>query len=365
MKYFDFNLYKGNSQYIILFDEFIKEQGDLKKDIFKKLFISNSSYNRLRTVELKNGNIIIDSLIENYQLSGVSNELINYLEYLFEKIYYKMNYKIFDSYEEDMKIIDKMLSDKSILFPILYLIKLYMNVNRNRLITEVKYEDMELYKKIKPYAKFFTEELLDVFECLKLIFEKNMINDMYLKPYNNPICYQILALKMLGQEQYNQSLYYAMRAKDIFINENNYKRLILNTKIIIESLLNLYNYEDCYKIIFNYKFSLMAMNANENELEICNRYICLILLGLKKYDYIIRIFKNNKELNTLETISYIIAINKLYDKYEKKNDILYNKLNKNLINIINEYMKDKKDDLLKQIDKTILSKSLIKILRNL
>lgn len=375
MKQFDFNVYKGNSKYVSFFDEYIKENGEAKKDLFKKLDISDSSYNRLRGCETNIGNTIINLLSSNYNLLQISNDSINKLSNLITKIYNNMNYRIFDSYDSDLKIIDKMIKDNSIMFPILYLIKLFMKVNVNLIITRIRKEDIELYNIVKRYEKFYTNDLLEILKFLSVIFEDELTLDMCININNNPMTYHVLSLRYYLEEKYEYAYYYAEKAKNILIDESNYKRLIMVNRVIIDSLLNLNEFDKALDYAQKNKLSLMALNFND-EISIYDNYIAISFLGLRRYKEIINLLfmkKDLSELSTIETICYIASINmiiskhNIYDDSDNINNIesLYKGLDKKMVVCVNSYLYKKDLNILNELGKNGATKSLIRVLRNI
>lgn len=375
MKQFDFNVYKGNSKYVSFFDEYIKENGEVKKDLFKKLDISDSSYNRLRGCETNIGNTIINLLSSNYNLLQISNDSINKLSNLITKIYNNMNYRIFDSYDSDLKIIDKMIKDNSIMFPILYLIKLFMKVNVNLIITRIRKEDIELYNIVKRYEKFYTNDLLEILNFLSVIFEDELTLDMCININNNPMTYHDLSLRYYLEEKYEYAYYYAEKAKNILIDESNYKRLIMVNRVIIDSLLNLNEFDKALDYAQKNKLSLMALNFND-EISIYDNYIAISFLGLRRYKDIINLLfmkKDLSELSTIETICYIASINmiiskhNIYDDSDNINNIesLYKGLDKKMVVCVNSYLYKKDLNILNELGKNGATKSLIRVLRNI
>ena len=375
MKQFDFNVYKGNSKYVSFFDEYIKENGEVKKDLFKKLDISDSSYNRLRGCETNIGNTIINLLSSNYNLLQISNDSINKLSNLITKIYNNMNYRIFDSYDSDLKIIDKMIKDNSIMFPILYLIKLFMKVNVNLIITRIRKEDIELYNIVKRYEKFYTNDLLEILNFLSVIFEDELTLDMCININNNPMTYHVLSLRYYLEEKYEYAYYYAEKAKNILIDESNYKRLIMVNRVIIDSLLNLNEFDKALDYAQKNKLSLMALNFND-EISIYDNYIAISFLGLRRYKDIINLLfmkKDLSELSTIETICYIASINmiiskhNIYDDSDNINNIesLYKGLDKKMVVCVNSYLYKKDLNILNELGKNGATKSLIRVLRNI
>ena len=103
---FNFNQYEHTQKYFYFFDTYIKNNNDKKEELFEKLNITGSTYRRARNSESKAGKMVIKSLCDYYKIIIPDIKYIKELEKLVTKIYNKMYYKSFDSYNEDINTIN-------------------------------------------------------------------------------------------------------------------------------------------------------------------------------------------------------------------------------------------------------------------
>lgn len=129
MKHFNFDLYKESKQYFQLFDVYIKQFEKNKENVFNKLNINNSSYRRARDNEQTVGREIIKKLSDNYDLKIPSDAFIDKLEKVTTRIYNNLYYKVYDTFDDDSNFIDESLTDKTLMFPVLNLLKLFLIIN--------------------------------------------------------------------------------------------------------------------------------------------------------------------------------------------------------------------------------------------
>ena len=368
----DFSIYKKTQIYFLFYDAFLKNKSINKEILFKKIDINYSSYRRARDYEQKVGEQILKQLCEYYQLKMPSMKLIDQLEKLANKIYHNMYYKIYDTYEDDIKELDKLIEEKYILFPILKLLRLFLNVNANRPIYKVVNDNVELYNEVKIYRKFFIEELKEIFEILSFFFETEIPEEEWSKSCDNALTYQILSSRYLNVNKFIEALFYAYKAKDIFLEDLNYKRVNLINRTIMICLLHIGKYEDCYKLAIKQKLSLAAYCQDNDETEMINEYLLVALLGLKRYDKIINLLINSKEYSLTTLTCLLVAIyennKKDYDKYFKENVYLeeFNEETKNIIINIDHYLHHKDKRILTKIEEARkIMTPLIKILRKI
>ena len=123
---FNFSQYEQTQKYFFFFDVYIKNNNDKKEEIFEKLNITGSTYRRARNSESTAGKSVITTLCDYYNLILPDKKYIKDLEKLITKIYNKMYYKSFDSYDKDLNTIKSFLEENTIFKPVLQLINMFM-----------------------------------------------------------------------------------------------------------------------------------------------------------------------------------------------------------------------------------------------
>ena len=126
-----------------------------------------------------------------------------------------MYYKIYSTYEDDLKRVDELLEEKYLIFPILDLLKIFLKMSSNRSIDTLKEENMELYLEVKKYEPFFNGSLYEIYELVYLAFEANVTEGKWIKKYNNASAYYILASRSYTQGNYIESLFFATKSKEM------------------------------------------------------------------------------------------------------------------------------------------------------
>ncbi|MFA6661399.1 MAG: hypothetical protein WCS56_00030 [Bacilli bacterium] len=372
MEKFDYSIYKETRIYLVLYDAYIKHQGMSKEVLFEKLYINNSSYRRARDYEQNVGRQIVDQLSSHYGFVVPTKDLIDELEIFTNKVYKNMYYKIYTSYDEDLKYIEELLEKKSLFFPVLNLLKLLLIVNSQDHAFNVLNTYGTLFNDVKIYYTFLTEELKQIFEILSIFFEDTTVEDGdWEKDYDNPMTYQILASKCNLRKKYIESIFYANEAKKILLNDFNFKRLIYVNQTIMNSMLYVGNYSECYKLAVKQIASLESLNFTQFELESANMFLAVSLLGLKEYHKVIQLLENIESFNLTFITCLLVSLYKTnkneYQLFYKEN-ILENDLSKNdkdYCNSLNSYLKINNKSILNTLSKYDLMGSVIKILKKI
>ena len=246
---FNFNQYEHTQKYFYFFDTYIKNNNDKKEELFEKLNITGSTYRRARNNESKAGKMVIKSLCDYYKIIIPDIKYIKELEKLVTKIYNKMYYKSFDSYDEDINTINTFLNENTIFGPVLKLIKMFMEFNSYDVPKEIREEELTLFNELVKYEKFFTDDLKQILEILKLYFDEEYMNDIWENNYENPMAYQLLSSKCFMRDKYIEAIFYASKAKEILLQENNFKRFIVVNRMLLTSMLCAKNYKEIYRLI--------------------------------------------------------------------------------------------------------------------
>ncbi len=358
MKNFNFKIYKSTKIYFTFYDIFIKEQGISKKDIFDKLYISNSSYRRARESEQKVGKLIIKELSNYYKLQIPSEVLVDKVEELSNKIYYNMYYKIFDSFDKDLNYINELLAKNNLLFPVLKLLKLFLLKNQSDSLTKIYDNYYPLFIEVKPYYNFFNDDLKEIYEMIDIFFDQKFdILKVWNKDFSNPLFYQIICAKCKLENNYIGTIFFGTKANLIYEKDYNFKRMFGINRNIMGSLLKLENYEECYKLSSKQLLSIQALKYSEYEVRAALSFKIVSLLGMNRFNEIIREIKNLTDINLNLLTCLLISLYKTdidkYESYYKENivnAVIPNDFQEYL-NILDNYLKTSNKKLLLGIEK--------------
>ena len=94
---------------------------------------------------------------------------------------------------------------------------------KKALIHMVNSKNKEVFDEISKYKSIFNEDLMVIYNLLNLVFCKELSNEILSKKYNNGMCYSIIASRHRINKRYFESLFFAYKAKEMFIMENNLK----------------------------------------------------------------------------------------------------------------------------------------------
>lgn len=360
---FDFSIYKGNSIYFRLFDGYFKETNTRKDVVFKKLYINNCSYRRCREGEYKIGIEIIESLTDYFNLKKQTNELVDQVEELAERVYYNMYYKIYDTYEDNLKFINDLLNDNTILFPILEILKLFLEVNSKKSPKAVLEETKNDFEHVKRYRLFFTKELNDILDILTLFYDKDIEDHKWGDTYDNPLSYQILAARASVKENHIAAIHYANKAKELFIEDMNIRRIITMNFTIMNNLLRMGNYEKAYDMAVKHMYSVIALNEKSYNYDRFLNIMLASMIGMRKYEFVIDRIEKIEKLSSTNFIFLLISyfsVNK-----EKYKEYYYENLEFDSIIILDEYLRTKDKKLLLNLSKKTYTPEIIRILREL
>lgn len=373
MKHFNFDLYKESKQYFQLFDIYIKQFEKNKENVFNKLNINNSSYRRARDNEQTVGREIIKKLSDNYDLKIPSDTFIDQLEKITTRIYNNLYYKVYDTFDNDLSFIDESLTDKTLMFPVFNLLKLFLIINYNISPKKVLEEYKELYEEIKKYKIFLTYELLEIFEIMSLFFEDEYINDgEWVTNYNNPMTYQILASRFYTKERYIEAIFFSLQAEEIMIKDQNFKRYITVNHTLMSSLLYAGNYQECYNRVEKHYYCINSLNFGNSEINITEKYLYVSLLDLKEYKRIIKDLINRDDFNLTLLTCLLVALHSvskkdLYKKYLDENIKLeeFDEDSAKYLKLLIYYLSHRDHKILKNLGKHEIMGSLVNILKRI
>lgn len=128
-------------------------------------------------------------------------------------IYDNMYFKVYDTYEKDFNYTEKVLEQKSLLFPILKLIKLFMLIDSNSSVYDAIRNYSELFDEVKRYGSFFTEELNELLKIVSLFFESYFLEEEYNEDFINALSYQIIAAKCFSNKRNIEAIFFKMKQR--------------------------------------------------------------------------------------------------------------------------------------------------------
>lgn len=168
--------------------------------------------------------------------------------------------------------------------------------------------------------------------------------------------------------KYIESLYYAQKAKEIFMVDENYKKMAYANLNIMSCYCYLNNYQKYYNLARTQYYSLASFNDYSDLEENSSKHYAISLLAIKEYKELENVFKNKVDISFTEVICLLISkyYNK-YDEYQKYYTNIYEVLKNDerieTLESINNYLINNDKRKLKQINKGIHN-SLIYVLKN-
>ena len=357
MKKFDFSIYKDSKPYFDLFDVYFKENNIKKEFFLLDNDITPSTYRQCRKTESKSGPGIIKSLSKKFTFKNSSKELIDKIEELANNIYFDMYYKNYKQYDNYLKEIDKLLSEKYNVFPILELLKIFLNLSSNSSISAIKKENELLFNRIKIYEKFLNYGLEELYELVYLSFERDIPEDCWIKNYNNASAYFILASRSYMNRRYIETLFFASKCKEMLYQDGNINRILHLNDTIMSSLIHVGNYDECYIFSFKQLKTLESFDGyHEFLIDNSKKFLALSTLGLGNYDKIIKKYEKADNLLLTEILCTLIALyekgvtdkdltryNSYYDHLEVEQlDLDYS----TIIVLLDQFLKTKKKSML-------------------
>lgn len=325
----DLSAYKESKQYIILFDILFKELVINKEPFLIEQGIAPSSYRRARNSEQNIGKQIVEKLARYTEYKMVSSEFINDLEKMLNHIYFNMYYKIYDTYDDDLKYINDLISENYLCFPIIKLFKIFLELNAQKDVSTVIEQNIDLFEEVKNYVPFFSKELIEIYDLVSVSFENNNLNKLVAKNYDNGMFYFTIAAKYLMNNKYLECLYYANIGKEMLLRDGNYKRIIYLNHKILNCYNAIKNYEACYLLANQQILTLRSFNFLGYDLGYeytsTMKHLVISCLAISKFEEVIDLLKD-KEQMTLTELSCLLVANYYVNK------INYQKLYEELIN---------------------------------
>lgn len=366
---FNLESYKGSCKYLILFNVMFKKDSLNKDQFLDDMGITPSSYRRAEKSEQNIGVRSVMQLSKHFGYKLMNDSMIDELENFSNKIYYNMYYKIFDTYEEDLEYISNLEKEKYLIFPIIKLLKLFLQINAPTYTSDTLKNSENLYNEIKDYKEFYLDTFSAVFELFEISFEDSLLDRAKFKKYDNGMAYFILSSRCHLQQKYVESLYFANKSKEILLLDGNYKRLFYLNHIIMNSLIKVESYDECYEIAYKQKLALEALKMNGYELNIAKDYIVLSLTGMKKYTEVHSLLANKEKYNLTELTCLLIS-KYMIDKNEYieyfKNEIDLDSFESNIAefySLLNKYLVHSEKRALNKLEINNLSFPFIKYLK--
>lgn len=356
MKRISLDAYRGSSIYLYLFEAVMKKQGLNKDDFLIDHGISPSSYRRARNSEQNIGIEIMTNLASYFQFKLLSSKEIDEMEELFNQMYNEAYYKVYDNFEYFFKRIQEELDNKSILFPILNLFKIFLNHNELKLISVTVEGNEELFEDLKRYKKFLTKDLEPIYEIVHIQYMKDIPEEYATKEFDNGLIYYSLSSSYSFKKEYIKSLYYAEKVRNIFLKENNFARMHHFNNNMMSNYNALNDFEKCYELAHSQILSLKALDRRNKEYEITIRHLVVACLGLGKYQEALNLLGERGKYTSTEIYSLLIAA--YYgdkERYEKTYESIIPSLKQNKDNADDVVVIEALNSLLRKKDKESLS----------
>lgn len=310
--------YKENKQYLLLFDILIKQVANNKDIFLEDLNITPSSYRRAKQTEQVIGDNIVHILCDYFDIKKPSVLEIDKYEMFINKIYYEYYYNLNNNSIYILGKLDELINENNLMYPIFLLFKLLFTLindnNQSIIINENEY----LYEQVIKYKSFYNDELQDVLNHVEILFDKEFQNKKIYLDNKNGITYSVVSSKYLQANKYIESLYYAQKAKEIFINDENYKRVAYINFNIMSCYCNLNNFEKYYNLAHTQYFSLSSFNDYSDARDLSAKHYAISLVANKYYQEIEYFFKNKTDVTFTEVVCLLIArFNLNKEEYQK------------------------------------------------
>ena len=370
MKKIDLSVYKEFKQYFLFYDVIIKGEKSNKEEWLKANSLSPSSYRRAKEDGNKIGIEILKELNEKFSYNMIDNNIVDEIEKKINEIYFNIYYKKVELYAENMEWIEEWLEKKYIIEPILLLFKLLLIINSKIDPKRILVEYITLYNDIQKYINFLNADLQEVWEVISISFQNDINEEILSKTYKNELSYFTLSSKCILNGRYIEALYFADKAKQIFIKEENAKRIYHINLNLMSAYNYLEKYIECNLLAQKQMLALESYKCYENEYLFAQKHYIVSCLGLGEYNQIIDLLSKKNGLNKTEYCCILISkykINKFeYDKYYhslitstcSKNDLSY-------FELINKFINKNDKRLIEEIEKHRLTSSIIKILKKM
>ena len=319
MKYLNISDYKKTMYQIPIFDVLIKEGVENKDAFLESKKIAPTSYRRAKTKEQNIGEEIVKKLAKHFKLKLITDDIVDKLEKLLNEIYLDINFRVSTKHNIYLEQLDKLLDEDYIISPIIELIKLFVVTFSENDIPVILTEHIEDFNYVSDYKDMFNEDLLIIYNMLKLAYSKTFTKEMLAKDYNSGICYSIIAINHNIHKKYYESLFFAEKAKKVYLNENNFKRAIYINFTLLNNLASTANYDQYYSLAREQMLIVRSFDFGEVEYNASYKHLVTSSISAKKYEETIELLKLKKGLTPTEICCYTIAQYYLLSKEEFNN----------------------------------------------
>lgn len=359
MNKIDLKDYLQNKQYLLLFDIIIKKNVTNRDIFLESINISPSTYRRAKVSEQNHGTIIVDILCEYFNIKKVSNEEVIQEEIYLNQLYYDYYYKSLDNYTYIIGKLNEKINNNNSLYPIYMLFKLLfiLETKNGLIVNELQY----LYQEVLKYKSYYNQELLEILNYIEILYE----NKTHIIETKNGLLNYINGFISLNNKKYIESLYYFNFAKQVFINEENYKRIIDCNKLILEAYCYLKKYHHYNELA---KYLFFSTKKDNESYYIFSKHYAISLIALEEYTEIKYLYNNISNITIAEILCLLISKkhinNNEYIKYYNDiTNLLEGNSKLEIIKIMNEYLQNKNTKLLQKIPRGICDE-LIYVLTN-
>lgn len=370
MKKIDLSIYKKSNIYLYLFDVLIKNEVYNKDEFLKTKGITPNSYRRAKNNEQKVGYEIVKKLSKYFNYNLTDDKTLEHITELSNSIYNDMYYKVYKRFDDYMAEINRLIEQNYNIFPILRLLKLFLQINSLEKGTKVISENIKYYDEVKKYKNFYNEDLLRIYELLYLTFEKDVTEYALSEEFSDGFSYFVVSYRSWSSKKYVECLYFADKARNILLKENNLKRIIHLNFNVMSSLNYIKNYKSCFEMAQKQLLALDSFDCNGFEKETTLKHMIVAALGLKEYNCILNLLSKNEDYSLTELICFLFAMSKIsikdYKKFYSENIKLdeYNKIHQDFLVLLNEYILYNDKKALIKLEQFNFVKAILEIIKN-
>lgn len=364
----NFDDYKENKQYLLLFDYLIKQESQNKDLFLEDINITPSSYRRAKVTEQNIGNVIVNKLCEYFNIKKVTPSEVDKYQVYLNKIYYDYYYNINNNCTFICGKLDELINERNLFYPIFLLFKLLFTLISNKSQNIIINENEYLFNEVMKYKTFYNNDLKDLLLHIEILYDKDFNNKKIYLDSKNGITYSIISNKYLESEKYIECLYYANKAKEIFLKDENYKRIAYININIMSCYCYLNNYKKYYEMAYTQFFSLHSFNDFSMIRDITDKHFAISMIALNKYEELNQFFKSKSDITFTEMICLLISryyIN--FDEFQRylntMEEVLKGDERLEILNIINKYLINNDKKQLKKL-KNGIHENLIYVLKN-
>lgn len=368
----NFNLseYSKSMRQLLVFDVLIKEEVVNKDAFLSDLIISPTSYRRAKIKEQNVGNEIVLKLAKHFKIRLVSEKYIKRLEKLISKIYLDINYRVTDRHEQYLEELSNLDKEVTVLFPIVKLFKLFVVTFSNKNVPDIIDEYFDDFLYVSQFESFYNSDLLEIYDLLKLTFSSTLTKEMLAKQYSNGIAYSIIAGKQYFKKQYFESLFFAQKAKELFLRENNYKRCISINFTILNNFASNGTFDDFYSLAKEQFQTVRSFDVNSPEMLVSRKVMIISALSVNKFEEVFELVEDINNIRLTELFCYIIAKfnslnSKLFDEwyFQYINKLIIKDKYKESCNVLVDYLRKPEKGKISVLEECKVMQSLIEVIK--